>query len=886
MTRNFAVKAVHKDMYPATYTFRDESDGSVPSGWVDADNVGTIEAVVDGHRKVYRHTDTAANEIVYNELGDQTSGTIEFWIRFEQENKRMSLFGYRDAVIVMYLDWSAVGELKNNAGGAVLHDYDANTWDHYKIIFDVTPDTYDLWIDGVEIATDLAFLNVTHKINKITIFHRVAGCVVSFDAFGYSWDTDYKIGDNCHWRHYGESTDDFEGDDVGSQGTAITWVDVVRAGATTSIEIVQEFNEHKKILRVTELIANDWCYHSFATQAKTGFVAFWAKVSDVTGESKYMLYEGAATEIIKIVFDNSKITYYDGNLDSLIDAGDAVNNTWYYFYIQWYDGTPDTFDLWIDNILVAEGIECTVNMTSGINTIYVQQFEAGDYAYLDAPISSLDGDSRGDNRIFDYNEPYTREDITTDIQNVLYSNVLHAWRTATLLSNQDYEQTVLFFQIYDINSKLAMEAELANRVQNGQTRVYTLLDKNYDDLANLSSNTFSADDIHDPTDSTCMLKTVLPNVSEIDGDLILVNADVKTDTYSTVTKNYPDGDFLRDISDLSDAVIIIEANGKCHLDDDLASGDSLDFDNAADHSLMLGDPIINDVLDTINYFEIFGAINPVTGERFFKITDNSGDDRKRKWRITNNSFRNQTDLDAYAAKLVAKLVSVKEITISVQGLGAHNMGTTFTYKFVNAVYNVPSAAYYVIEETIDFDTAAATLVLSEGLVEGSKYAARYERPQNFSDTDGFGIWNTEITTVYLALWELAGASRSTGILLNNIGEYAQGFFITGDRVSDDHQIDITWTWVRGDAGVDTLNAEIYVAYYPLSDGTLNVITNWDAIVAEAVNGIGHNGHYVHTIVAADVHASSKYLIAFRLNEARIISISTAQVEYHTKRLPF
>ena len=28
MVRNFAVKTVHKEMYPATYTFKDEADGT------------------------------------------------------------------------------------------------------------------------------------------------------------------------------------------------------------------------------------------------------------------------------------------------------------------------------------------------------------------------------------------------------------------------------------------------------------------------------------------------------------------------------------------------------------------------------------------------------------------------------------------------------------------------------------------------------------------------------------------------------------------------------------------------------------------------------------------------------------------------------------------
>ena len=58
MVRNFAVKAVHKQMYPATYTFRDEEDGTsgtdidfVDSKNSDADQGVRIVAITDGHRK-------------------------------------------------------------------------------------------------------------------------------------------------------------------------------------------------------------------------------------------------------------------------------------------------------------------------------------------------------------------------------------------------------------------------------------------------------------------------------------------------------------------------------------------------------------------------------------------------------------------------------------------------------------------------------------------------------------------------------------------------------------------------------------------------------------------------------------------------------------------
>ena len=58
MTRNFAAKAVHKYMYPATYNFRDEADGTSRTdiGFVSIEasthcEIITVEA---GHRKVLR----------------------------------------------------------------------------------------------------------------------------------------------------------------------------------------------------------------------------------------------------------------------------------------------------------------------------------------------------------------------------------------------------------------------------------------------------------------------------------------------------------------------------------------------------------------------------------------------------------------------------------------------------------------------------------------------------------------------------------------------------------------------------------------------------------------------------------------------------------------
>ena len=909
MTRNFTVKAVHKKMYPATYNFRDEVDGTsgidiefVTGDLSDTNGFVDVIASWQDHNKILKgHVVGGDRYRVYHTHTATANPTYEFWIGtdnlaksqwFYITNSGSSLAG-ANIVCAVGFNGSDLRALHGDGGGGnttTILDADPaiNTFYHIRLDVGCATDTINVYLHGVKIVTSEPFYDdqMFDTVDTITLYGATASDTYNtyWDAIALSFDTDYKIGDNVFWRHYGESTDDFESDDVGTQGTSITWVDSVDTAASS--ELVQEFNEHKKILRLyysSGAGGNDVAIHNLGTQNRNSWFEWWWKVSDVTVNNYIYFIENGVATIMSLDITASKFRYRDDG-DVWQDVGlAAINDTWYHCYLRIADAANDTFKLWIDNVLYKNAIQCRNNQTSGIDQWFVYGLSATEYNYVDAPISSLDSDERADNRIFDYNDAYTREDITTDTQNVLYSNVLHQWREATLLSNQDYEQTVLFFQIYDINSKLALEAEISNRVQNGQTRAYTLLDKNQDDLLNLSSNTFSADDIHDPTDPTCMLKTVLPNLSELDGDLILVNAVTKTDTYSTVTKNYPDGDFLRDISDLSDSVVIVEANGKCHLDDDLASGDSLDFDNAADHALMLADPIVNDILDTINYFEVFGAINPDTGERFFKITDNSGTDRKRKWRITNNSFRTQTDVDAYAAKLVAKLVSVKEITIAIQGLGAHNMGTTFTYKFVNNDYNIPSAAYYVIKETMDFDTAAASIVLSEGLVETSKYSAGFEKPQNFSDTYASEIYETDINTVYPQV-STTGAAQTDGKFVLTNGESVFITFYIPTTIDSSRPISIHISALRVDAGADTITCSKFLARIPC-DNTSDQSLIWNNIAHTWLGTTQNREEAMElTISASDVYEDNRYQFGYTINEAgKELNVYNVVIQYYIKR---
>ena len=745
---------------------------------------------------------------------------------------------------------------------------------------------YHFYYNGTHYG-DYTLMSDEAHVDNIMFFSTAgdANLYTYVDAVGYSWDTSYKIGDNCFWKHYAESTDSFEGDDVGTQGTSITWVDVVDTAA--SVEIVQEFGVHKKILRQyysSGAGGFDYSYHSTATQAKTGWFSCHMKVSDVTGQSQVILREDA-TAIVQLQITASKFQHY--TLGAYADTGlAAVNDTWYHVYIQWYDAATDTFDVWINNVLYIDGAACQNNQTSGVNRIDTKAFDAAAYMYIDAPICSLDSDIRGDNRLFDYNATYTKEDITDDTINVTTENKFGHWRKGILFSLKEYTKDVLFFQIYDINSKLAMEAEIKTPIWNGATWTYPLLDKNYDDLQNRSSNTFAASKIHDPTDSTCILKTILPTVGQADGRLLLVNADTKTDTYSPVTKNKPDGEMLLVINDIADSCVIVEANGKCHLDDDLASGSSLDLDTAAHCDYMTRPPIVAPIYEGFNYYEIFGAVNPDTGARFHKEVDNTGDDEKHTFRITNNEFKTQTDVDAYAVKVAARTIDMLQVIIYLQSIGTHNMGTTFTYKYVDTEYNIPSAAYYVVSEKMNYDRATSELVLSAGIIETSKYAQAYERPENYTDSFANEIYETDIVKISPIMKAYSGATdEGYCISLDDVGEKVILYFFVEDEIDVDRDLTITLTYQRKDANSDTI-LFAKTLQYAICDGSETVWTNVWALVADATPADDWNiyNKKIFTVDSGDLVAGALYQFSYNMSEAeRTVYFHDASVKYYSKR---
>ena len=896
MARSFAVKAVHKGMYPATYNFRDDADGAVPTFITTDDSGGTCTVTIipslDGHRKVLKLYDPdAANRcICYHAFASgQVTGTIEFFMhttdatfensviaRGEDTGYRIQFSLYQDKFQYYDGGWNDVGLVGLD-----------NTTYHVKFIFSCTTDTYEIWIDGVQYQAAAAFTGVATTLDDIRLNTSTAssGYSLYFDAFGFSWDADYAIGDNVHWRHYKESTDDFEGDDVGTQGTSITWVDGVDTAA--SFEIVPEFGEHKKVLRgyySSGAGGYDYSSHNFATQAKTGWWEGWIKATDATTISLLQFKEDA-TIIIQFQISGDKFQVHTGGaFRDVTNAPIPIDATWYHVYIQWYDAATDTFDLWIDNVQYEDGTNCSANQTSGINKIFVVCYSPTLYMYIDAPMSSLDGDSRGDNRLLDYNASYTKEDITDDVINVVQTNKLHEWRKASLFALTQYTKATVFFQIYDITTKLGGEFEIQIDFFNGATYTHLLIDKNAAALKNDSSNTFAAAAIHDPTASGSMLKTVLPTVGQASGRLLLVNADAKATTYSPVTKSYPDGLFLRDLSNLANSVTIIEPSGKIDLDDDKASGDALDVDTDQDY--FISRPLISNIQENINFFDVYGTIDPATGTRFHKNIDNTGNDEKRPWSITDNNLRSQADVDAFATAVSTRIVDIKQINLKTLGLQCHSMGETFTLTYVDDVYTITATAFYIISEEYNYDKAQASMTLSEGLIEKSDYARAYERSFEETNVAMSEIYETDKVYGQWYMKPYNGATEANGLItVNAVLEGVVCYFSILSAIDPTRPMKVSWWLERTDAGGAAPVISLTLWSWDSGDAVASPNVEWNAV------GDSFTASAINVYIKKEASIPATNLTADRIYELRFVLTQAAtsfvmycvDYEYYIKR---
>ena len=201
-------KTYYKPMsgyYPATYSF-DEQAGTngADISWIDVDdnNTASIVSEVNGHSNVLKLNATSGVvSVVHNITTERNNGTIEFYVMTESIASVMGISIYdantlENLTLGFWLD----GNMYYVVDGVfnLIQSYDDNTWYHFKIEFNCSDD-WHLWIDNISMdgGSGYEYDGDPTKFDYIEIWHYTPeNCY--FDAFGYSWDDNYEIGDNLN----------------------------------------------------------------------------------------------------------------------------------------------------------------------------------------------------------------------------------------------------------------------------------------------------------------------------------------------------------------------------------------------------------------------------------------------------------------------------------------------------------------------------------------------------------------------------------------------------------------------------------------------------------------------------------------------------------------
>ena len=206
--------------YPATHGFENEaigtSDASIQLITYWNSNPSQSLSIIsesDGHLNIMRNIDGSSSYGHYSSFGHlmnspQGNGTIEFWIKSNNVNDRWGI-SLQNASI------ERVFQYRIDAGYHVLSIYGGNTynlvsasndqWYHIQIHFEMTSGNYQgldqnqvqVCIDDTPYAPQYAVFP-SNILNLHMGSNSSAIATVDLDAFGFSWDPDYSIGDNLN----------------------------------------------------------------------------------------------------------------------------------------------------------------------------------------------------------------------------------------------------------------------------------------------------------------------------------------------------------------------------------------------------------------------------------------------------------------------------------------------------------------------------------------------------------------------------------------------------------------------------------------------------------------------------------------------------------------
>jgi len=273
--------------YPATYGFENDQVGNNPDKWTVDESGGTVNVIsnLGGHEKVVEIHDTSSGSTcqVENKFSNTVAGTIELWVRLDSTNKGVNIWigdeeGPNDIWIdAVRLFFEPDGWIKYQ--DTILHNimtYSADYWYHIRVDFDCTPQTFDLYIDNELKVNDGAMSGDASYMDTLNFntYTPSDNYYVYFDAVGYSWDSDYSLGDNLYEGLLLSYTHKFSLEGVkfslDGQPTQIILVNTTFPFLSEGVHTIQLFGNNS----IGTLYQSDIRYFSIDVNAPTSMISF------------------------------------------------------------------------------------------------------------------------------------------------------------------------------------------------------------------------------------------------------------------------------------------------------------------------------------------------------------------------------------------------------------------------------------------------------------------------------------------------------------------------------------------------------------------------------------------------------------------------------------
>ena len=205
--------------YPGTYGFENDPNGNVPEEWTDTSTSDCIIEVLDeseNYKKVLHLYDPllagkqANVENTWSTWGPQSYGTVEFWFMTSEVNNFNQIVLRYDTTSRLRLiiddgKW-LYHDSKYDVPGLQMEEIDpiSNQWYHIRIDFETTTGGYSgldqyRWrvIINNEYVSGEMWFDSNGVVNRLLYTTGVdVGYSMYADAIGYSFDTNYNVGDN------------------------------------------------------------------------------------------------------------------------------------------------------------------------------------------------------------------------------------------------------------------------------------------------------------------------------------------------------------------------------------------------------------------------------------------------------------------------------------------------------------------------------------------------------------------------------------------------------------------------------------------------------------------------------------------------------------------